>query len=149
MIYGASDSEDEPLIKFTSQEHTKQPQETLQHSVPTTSITTKLQNDDPKPSTTGRKTFNNGDFALVKLQDSKTEYRYVAMCTENDEVEVLFCKICDETGKNFRINKDDISFITWDQIKNELPTPNLKLRGQRILYAFTETVDRNEKSDYK
>lgn len=35
------------------------------------------------------------------------------ICTgvvENDKVQVIFCKICDETGKNFRINDDDIFF---------------------------------------
>lgn len=62
---------------------------------------------------------------LVKLQDTKTEYRDVAMCTgveEDDELEVIFSKICDETGKKFRINDDDISFITWDQLLKKLPT---------------------------
>jgi hypothetical protein len=136
-IYGASDSEDEPLIKFASQ----QP---VQLSVPTTSKETRHK-DDPQPSTSGRKTFSNGDFVLVKLEYRKTEYRYVAMCTgveENDEVQVVFCKICDQTGKNFRINDDDISFITWDQVIKELPAPELKSRSrQRIFYAFHEAVD--------
>lgn len=141
-IYGASDSEDEPLINFTSQEHRKKPQETLQHSVPT-SIKTKLHKDDSKPSTSGKKTFCNGDFVLVKLQDTKTEYRYVAMCAgvEDDELQVIFCKICDETAKKFRINDDDISFITWDQVLKKLPSPILKMRGQRIFYAFNESFD--------
>lgn len=81
---------------------------------------------------------------LVKLQDTKTEYRYVAMCTgveEDDELEVIFCKICDETRKKFRINDDDISFITWDQVLKKLPSPNFKMRGQRIFYAFNESID--------
>ncbi|CAB3249218.1 unnamed protein product [Arctia plantaginis] len=127
-----STEEDKPLINFTSQEHRRKPQETLQHSVPS-SIKTKLHKDDSKPSTSGKKTFCNGDFVLVKLQDTKTEYRYIAMCTgveEDDELKVIFCKICDETGKKFRINDDNISFITWDQVLKKLPSPNLKMRGQ-------------------
>lgn len=66
------------------------------------------------------------------------------MCTgveESNEVQVVFCKICDETGKNFKINDDDISFITWDQVIKELPAPDLKMKGQRIFYAFNESVD--------
>ncbi|CAB3228673.1 unnamed protein product [Arctia plantaginis] len=141
-IYEASNSEDKPLINFTSQEHRKKPQKTLQHSLPT-SIKTKIHKDDSKPSTSGKKTFCNGDFVLVKLQDKKTEYRYVAMCTgveEDDELEVIFCKICDDTGKKFRINDDDISFIAWDQVLKKLPSPNLKMRGQRIFYTFNESI---------
>lgn len=81
---------------------------------------------------------------LVKLQDKKTEYRYVAMCTgveDDDELQVVFCKICDETGKKFRINDYDISFISWDQVLKKLPSPNLKMRGQRSFYAFNESID--------
>lgn len=142
-IYGASDLEDEPLINQSSQERRKKLQKTLQHSVPA-SIKSKLHIDNLKPSTSGKETFCNGDFLLVKLQDRKTEYRYVAMCTgveEDDELQVKFCKIFDETGKKFRINDEDISFITWDQVLKKLPAPNLKMRGQRIFYSFNEYID--------
>lgn len=66
------------------------------------------------------------------------------MCTgveEDDEPQVIFCKICDETEKKFRINDEDISFITWDQVLKKLPSPNLKIRGQRIFYTFNESID--------
>ncbi|KAK9871769.1 hypothetical protein WA026_014224 [Henosepilachna vigintioctopunctata] len=73
-IYGAGDSDDEPLIQIACQKRMKKPQE-IQLSVPTTSNITRLHKEDPKPSTSGEKTFYNGDFVLVKLQDRKTEYR--------------------------------------------------------------------------
>lgn len=44
----------------------------------------------------------------------KTEYRYVAVCTgveEDDKIQIIFCKICDKTWKNFKIDDNDIAFI--------------------------------------
>lgn len=50
-----------------------------------------------------------------KIEKQNIVMLQIAMCTgveEDDKLEVIFCKICDETGKKFRINADDISFIT-------------------------------------
>ncbi|KAL4707148.1 hypothetical protein ACJJTC_018883 [Scirpophaga incertulas] len=41
------------------------------------------------------------------------------MCTgveEIDEVQVVFCQICNEIGKNFKMNDDYYFFFTWDQV---------------------------------
>uniref|UniRef100_A0A6P7H0A5 Uncharacterized protein LOC114344525 n=1 Tax=Diabrotica virgifera virgifera TaxID=50390 RepID=A0A6P7H0A5_DIAVI len=104
--------------------------------------------NDQQPSTS-KKTFKNGDFILVKLLSKKTEYRYVAMCTgleEDDEMQVVFCKIGDKTGKVFKVEENDISFISEDQIVQTLPMPTLILKGQRMFYSFKESVNVFEKA---
>ncbi|KAF5291290.1 hypothetical protein FQA39_LY03441 [Lamprigera yunnana] len=122
-VYGLeTESNDEPLASLMSQKNMKQLQTFPQFS--DASLCGKSSQFEDGPSTSGKKILDNGQFVLVKLLNRKTEYRYVAMCTgveEYDEVQVVFCKICDETGKNFKINDHDISFITWEQIIEELP----------------------------
>lgn len=106
--------------------------------------------EEPQPSTSASdKKYKNGDFLLVKLFLKSTEYRYVAMCTgveEDDEIQVVFCKMGDNTGKLFNVDESDMSFITLDQIIDELPIPNLKMKGQRMFYAFQNSVDVSERA---
>ncbi|XP_072946039.1 uncharacterized protein [Epargyreus clarus] len=99
--------------------------------------------DEQQPSTS-KKIFKSGDFILVKLPSKNTDYRYVAMCTgleEDDEIQVVFCKIGDNSGKLFKVEENDISFISEDQIVQALPIPNLILKGQRMFYCFKESVN--------
>lgn len=62
---------------------------------------------------------------------------------EEDEVQVIFCKVCDDSEKNFKIDEHDISFISQKQIIRQLPAPNLKMKGQRIFYllVFNKSID--------
>ncbi len=70
------------------------------------------------------------------------------MCTgsEEDEIQVVFCKVRDQAGKLFKIDEEDISFISQDQIVQTLPTPNLMLKGQKMFYSFKKSVDVFEKA---
>ncbi|GBP69399.1 hypothetical protein EVAR_54818_1 [Eumeta japonica] len=107
------------------------------------------QTEDAQQPSTSKNVFKNGDFILVKLLSKKTEYRYVAMCTgleEDDEIQVVFCKIGDKTGKLFKVDEQDISFITEDQIVQTLPTPNIILKGLRVFYSFKKPVNVFEKA---
>lgn len=52
---------------------------------------------------------------------------------------MIFCEICDDSGKNFKTGNNDISVITQDQIIKELPVPNLNMTGQRISYALNKS----------
>lgn len=73
----------------------------------------------------------------------------MAMCMgleENDEIQVVFCKIGDKTGKLFKVDEEDIPFGSKDQIVETLPTPNLILKGQRMFYSFKKSVDVFEKA---
>lgn len=143
-VYGPnSDSDDEPLAVLQSKQSTQKPACSLNTDTSFSNITKNNENQ-PKPSTSGKKTLHNGDFVLVKLMHKDTEYRCIAMCTgveDEDKVQVVFCKICDDSGKNFRIHENDISFISWEQIIRELTAPNLKMKGQRIFYSFNESID--------
>lgn len=73
----------------------------------------------------------------------------MAMCTgleEDGEIQVVFCKIGDETGKLFKVDEQDISFISEDQIVQTLPMPNIILKKQRMFYSFKKSVNVFEKA---
>lgn len=145
-VYGSdSHSDDEPLSSLASRQDLEKCRENpLNSETISCSGTKQNDDDDQQPTTSGRKVLSNGDFVLVKLIHRKTEYRYVAMCTgveEDDEIKVIFCKICDNTGKNFKIDDNDIAFIQWDQIKENLPIPNIEMRGQRMFYSFHDSIN--------
>lgn len=109
----------------------------------------KHQIKDTQQPSTSKETLKNGDFILVKLLTKETEYRYVAMCTgleEDDEIQVVFCKIADKTGKLFKVDEKDISFISESQVVQTLPTPNIVLKGQRMFYSFKKSVNVFEKA---
>ncbi|VEN58062.1 unnamed protein product, partial [Callosobruchus maculatus] len=56
-----------------------------------------------KASKETKSKIKTGNFVLVKLLHRGTEYCYVAMCTSVEEDdEVVFRKICDNTAKNSR-----------------------------------------------
>ena len=118
-------------------------------SLPYATVSENASQLEDEHSTSGSNNkFNNGDFVLVRILHKDTEYRYVAMCTgieEDNEEQVIFCKICDNTGKNFRIDDNDVSFISWGQIIEKIPTPNLKMKGQRIYYEFHQSINVFEK----
>ncbi|KAF9424321.1 hypothetical protein HW555_000460 [Spodoptera exigua] len=97
------------------------------------------QTEDAQQPSTSKNVFKNGDFILVKLLSKKTEYRYVATCTgleEDDEIQVVFCKIGDKTGKLFKV----------DEQVQTLPTPNIILKGLRVFYSFKKPVNVFEKA---
>lgn len=47
---------------------------------------------------------------------------------KEDEIQVIFYQIADHTGTLFKIDKNDIIVITWDQVEEDLPTPNIKIK---------------------
>ncbi|KAL3279524.1 hypothetical protein HHI36_017033 [Cryptolaemus montrouzieri] len=105
----------------------------------------KQQTEDEEQPSTLKKAFKNGDFILGKLSSPTTEYRYVAMCTgseEDGEIQVVVCKIVDKTGKLFKVDEQDISFISEDQVVQTLPMSNLVLIRQRMFYSFKMSVNR-------
>lgn len=60
------------------------------------------------------KSFKNDDIIRVELLSKNTEYRYEVMCTgleEDDGIKVVFWKIGDKTGKLYKVDEQDFSFI--------------------------------------
>lgn len=144
-VYGStSDSDDEPLASLKSQQYMKKSQEFLQLSDPSFCDKTEQREDGAQSSTVGTKTLGNGNFVLVKLLHRETKRCYFTMRTgveEDCEVQVIFCKICYKTGNNFKIDDSNISFITWDQIIEELPALSLKMKIQQIFHSFNKSID--------
>lgn len=70
---------------------------------------------------------SSSNFMLVKGLHRKAEYRYLVISTvvgEDGDVRVLFSKLFEGTGKNFKIDDNNIPFATRDQIRGELPVSN-------------------------
>lgn len=94
------------------------------------------------------KNITSGTFILAKFKGVKrttTEYRYV--CTvleppdEDGEVKVLGLRCQGPAKTEFVISEEDISFIPIEEIISILPTPFLKMRGERPRYIFSGSVD--------
>lgn len=100
-------------------------------------------------STINQQQYCNGDYVLVTFQDRKTEYRYAAVINQvdNDESEltVTFMKICDKKGHKFVMNENDTSDVSFDQILQKLPNPDVSQNGRRLFYYFSVSVPVFEK----
>lgn len=65
---------------------------------------------------------------------------------DNDgELTVTFMKICDDKGHTFRMDEDDISDVSFEQILEKLPQPDLSPKGRRLFYYFPIAVSVFEK----
>ncbi|KAK4886514.1 hypothetical protein RN001_002785 [Aquatica leii] len=90
-----------------------------------------------------------GNHVLVQFPVGNKEYRYVAIVNQIDkeegELTVTFMKICDNTGHTFKVDEDDVSDVSFEQILEKLPNPNLVLKGKRIFNFFKSSVPVFEK----
>ncbi|KAM3963761.1 LOW QUALITY PROTEIN: uncharacterized protein ACR2FA_002283 [Aphomia sociella] len=79
------------------------------------------------PSTISQQQYISGDYVLVKFKVKNTEYRYAAVINQVDneegELTVTFMKICDNKGHMFRMDENDISDISFNQILEKLLSP--------------------------
>ncbi|KAF5300282.1 hypothetical protein FQA39_LY11139 [Lamprigera yunnana] len=98
------------------------------------------------PSTISQQQYNSGDYVLVKFNVRKTEYRYVAIINQVDneegELTVTFMKICDNKGHKFRMDENDISDVSFNQIMDDvIKEVKEAIKEYRVGYenlAFTE-----------
>lgn len=89
--------------------------------------------------------YNTGDYVLVRFSVKNMDYRYAAVINEIDEEEndlrVTFLKICDGKVQTFKIDENDISDVSFDQVIQKLDSPDLILKGKRVFYKFPALVD--------
>ncbi|KAJ8719460.1 hypothetical protein PYW08_011635 [Mythimna loreyi] len=102
--------------------------------------------DDAIPGTSGFQNsfYNTGDYVLVKYTAKNVEYRYAAVINgiddEENDLRVTFLKICDQKAQLFRIDDNDISDVSFEQVVLKLDNPDLILKGKRIFYKFPTEV---------
>ncbi|KAL3283967.1 hypothetical protein HHI36_018138 [Cryptolaemus montrouzieri] len=76
--------------------------------------------------------YNVGDYVLDKFP---VKYSYAAIINqidnEEDEITVTFMKICDDKGHTFKIDEIDVSDVSFEQIAEKLPNPDLILKEKR------------------
>lgn len=65
------------------------------------------------------------------------------MCTNlgEDEIHLVFCKIGDKIENLFKVDEQEVLFVSYNRIVEMLKTPNLILEGQRMFYSFNKAVD--------
>lgn len=90
-----------------------------------------------------------GTFLLVEfVKTSKkqiSKYRYVATAQsgveEDGEVKVMCMRTVGNTGKLFKADDKDISYLQFEQVLSVLPTPRVKNVRNSIFYEFPFHVD--------
>ncbi|KAF9422065.1 hypothetical protein HW555_002086 [Spodoptera exigua] len=101
------------------------------------------------PSSINQQNYTIGDYVLVKFLVRNTEYCYAAVINKIDmeegELTVTFLKICDDKGHTFRVDENDVSDVSFDQVLKKLPNPDIALKGKRIFYYFNIPVPVFEK----
>ncbi|KAL3271206.1 hypothetical protein HHI36_021702 [Cryptolaemus montrouzieri] len=101
------------------------------------------------PSSINQQNYTIGDYVLAKFLVRNTEYCYAAVTnkidTEESELTVTFLKICDDKGHTFRVDKNDVSDVSFDQVLQKLPNPDIALKGERRFYYFNISVPVFEK----
>lgn len=85
----------------------------------------------------------------VPTENKKNNYRYVAVADtsidEDGDIKVTFLRCQHNSAKIFKIEHNDVSYISYEQIVKILPTPKLQKKGSRSFYYFDENMDIFEK----
>lgn len=73
--------------------------------------------------------FNIGGYFLVKLPVRKVEYRYIAVInqihSEQDELTVTYMESFVDKGLKLRLDENDASGISFNQIVEKIPNSDL------------------------
>lgn len=77
---------------------------------------------------------------LVKYITSKNSFTYAAVCQtpvcDDGEVGVLFLSAIGNEGRLFKINEDGEKYVDFEQIVKILPSPVIKLAGNRVHFEY-------------
>lgn len=88
--------------------------------------------------------YKEGDYILVGFPGKNRILHFVCVIQvvlENDELEVVGLKKCNDSNKNvFILNDADVSTIETTQIVHKLSFPNMQVAGDRIKYEFKEDL---------
>lgn len=60
---------------------------------------------------------------------------------DNDEIEVVALKACNETKTSFKLDENDVSIIKVSQVKEKLEFPGISCAGDRLKYEFSKKLD--------
>lgn len=89
-----------------------------------------------------------GSYVLAQFEslNKKRKCNYVCVCQnavdDNGEVKVMALKMCDKgMGKIFKMDEEDISYISLGQILKILNEPAIKVVGDRVFYEFEKKIN--------
>ena len=93
-----------------------------------------------------------GTYILVEFvseKKRKTKYYYIAVAQDDleddGEVKVMFLKACDNTLTIFKLDDNDVAYISFEQIQKILPMPTVIQKGDRLFYKFPYPIEVFEK----
>lgn len=96
-----------------------------------------------------KENLKEGDFILVKFMGGKrksTEFIYLCVVQSLDDmIQVIGLKSVENSKKEFIVDEEDLSTITFDQILGILPNPEISMRGERFRYIFKNPLNIKEK----
>lgn len=142
-IYDSSSSDEDDLLTISARQQTER--DACNNVQAGTSYGQDKGNSHPN-------LISSGTFLLIKVptQNKKLIYRYVATCqtgVDNDDGEILvtFLRSVRNSSRKFKLRKNDVSYITFDQIITIIPKPRMKVEHNQEYYYFDKDVDIFEK----
>ena len=89
-----------------------------------------------------------GTFLLVEFTSDRKKhikYRYAAIAQstveEDGDVKVMCMKCVRDTGKTFKVDERDVSYVLFESIISVLPQPQIKHLRNTVFYEFRGIVD--------
>ena len=84
-----------------------------------------------------------------KEKENVKQYTYVGVCQsavdQDDDVQIMVLQSCGSDNILFKPVNNDVSFVKYSKIRAKLPTPNIKMKGDRVYYEFNTKIDVSEK----
>lgn len=95
------------------------------------------------------KNLNRGQFVVVAFKGGKKKtvnFKYVCVIQDfqDDDVIVAGLRNIDTSYMTFKLEEKDISYVKRNQIVEMLEDPNIHLKGERVFYKFSQSVDLSE-----
>jgi hypothetical protein len=90
----------------------------------------------------------NGTFVVVEFYTARKvsiKYKYAAICLsdieDDGEVKVMCMRVMKDSGRLFKVDEKDVSYVDFTQIVSVLPQPNIKQVRNSVFYEFEGNVD--------
>ena len=98
------------------------------------------------------KIITTGAYLLIQIvggKNNSSKYKYIGIVQsdveEDGDIKVMFLRSIDDSGRNFQVKENDVSYIKFDEVLGILKNASLKMKGNRIFYQFDTPIDVYEK----
>ena len=93
------------------------------------------------------KIITTGAYLLIQIigdKNNSSKYKYIGIAQgdveEDGDIKVMFLRWIDDSGINFQVKENDVSYIKFDEVLGILKNPSLKWKVTEYFISLTQLL---------